>query len=34
MISRARDYFQQALNIEPRYTAARQAVENIRRMLN
>jgi len=34
MILRARECFQQALNIEPRYTAARQAVENIRRMLN
>jgi len=34
MILRARDCFQQALSIEPRYTAARQAVENIRRMLN
>lgn len=34
MILRARECFQQALSIEPRYTAARQAVENIRRMLN
>jgi Tfp pilus assembly protein PilF len=34
MINRAREYFQQALQIEPRYTAARQAIENIRRMLN
>lgn len=34
MISRAREYFQQALRIEPSYTAARQAIENIRRMLN
>lgn len=34
MIDRARDYFQQALRIEPSYTAARQAIENIRRMLN
>lgn len=34
MINRARDYFQQALQIEPRYTAARQAIESIRRMLN
>jgi Tfp pilus assembly protein PilF len=33
-INRARDYFQQALQIEPRYTAARQAIENIRRMCN
>jgi Tfp pilus assembly protein PilF len=34
MINRARDYFQQALRIEPRYTEARHAIENIRRMLN
>jgi Tfp pilus assembly protein PilF len=34
MINRAREYFQQALRIEPRYTEARYAVENIRRMLN
>jgi len=34
MINRARDYFQEALRIEPRYTEARQAIENIRRMLN
>jgi Tfp pilus assembly protein PilF len=34
MINRAREYFQQALRIEPRYTLARQAVENIRRMVN
>ena len=34
MIIRAREYFQQALQIEPRYTEARYAIENIRRMLN
>lgn len=34
MINRARECFQQALRIEPRYTEARQAIENIRRMLN
>ncbi|HSY58238.1 MAG TPA: tetratricopeptide repeat protein [Terriglobales bacterium] len=34
MINRAREYFQKALNIEPEYTLARQAVENIRRMVN
>jgi Tfp pilus assembly protein PilF len=34
MINRARDYFQQALRIEPRYREARQAIENIGRMLN
>jgi len=34
MINRAREYFQQALRIEPGYTLARQAVENIRRMVN
>jgi Tfp pilus assembly protein PilF len=34
MINRAREYFQQALRIEPDYTLARQAIENIRRMLN
>jgi Tfp pilus assembly protein PilF len=34
MINRAREYFQQALRIEPRYTLARQAVEHIRRMVN
>jgi Tfp pilus assembly protein PilF len=34
MINRAREYFQEALRIEPRYTLARQAVENIRRMVN
>jgi Tfp pilus assembly protein PilF len=34
MISRARDCFREALRIEPRYALARQAVENIRRMVN
>jgi len=34
MINRAKEYFQQALRIEPRYREARQAIENIRRMLN
>jgi tetratricopeptide (TPR) repeat protein len=34
MINRARECFQQALRIEPRYREARQAIENIRRMLN
>ena len=34
MINRAREYFQEALRIEPRYALARQAVENIRRMVN
>ena len=34
MINRARECFQQALNIEPRHAEARQAIENIRRMLN
>ncbi|MGH9691723.1 MAG: tetratricopeptide repeat protein [Candidatus Acidiferrales bacterium] len=34
MINRARQYFQEALCIDPGYAAARQAVENIRRMLN
>jgi Tfp pilus assembly protein PilF len=34
MINRAREYFQEALRIEPRYMLARQAVENIRRMVN
>jgi len=33
-INRAREHFQQALEIEPRYTLARQALENIRRMVN
>ena len=34
MINRAREYFQKALDIEPDYTLARRAIENIRRMLN
>jgi Tfp pilus assembly protein PilF len=34
MITRAREYFQEALRIEPRYTLARQAVENLRRLVN
>jgi len=34
MINRARECFQEALRIEPRYKEARQAIENIRRMLN
>lgn len=34
MINRARQCFQEALRIEPEYTLARQAVENIRRMVN
>src|SRR6202050_180150 len=34
MITKAREYFQEALRIEPEYTLARQAIENIRRMVN
>lgn len=34
MFSRARQYFQEALRIEPNYALARQAIENLRRMLN
>jgi Tfp pilus assembly protein PilF len=34
MINRAREHFREALRIEPRYAEARQAIENIRRMLN
>jgi Tfp pilus assembly protein PilF len=34
MFNRARECFQQALHIEPDYTLARKAVENIRRMVN
>jgi Tfp pilus assembly protein PilF len=34
MINRARGYFQEALRIEPEYALARQAIENIRRMVN
>lgn len=33
-INRAREMFRQSLEIEPRYTLARQALENVRRMLN
>jgi Tfp pilus assembly protein PilF len=33
-ISRARELFQQALEIEPRYALARQALERLRRMVN
>jgi Tfp pilus assembly protein PilF len=34
MLTRARESFQQALRIEPNYTLARQALENLRRMVN
>jgi Tfp pilus assembly protein PilF len=34
MFNRARESFEEALRIEPRYTLARQAIENLRRMLN
>jgi tetratricopeptide (TPR) repeat protein len=34
LINRAREQFQQALAIEPRYTLARRALENLRRMVN
>jgi Tfp pilus assembly protein PilF len=34
MITRARESFQQALQIEPDYTLAREAVESLRRMVN
>jgi len=33
-ITRAREYFQESLRIEPDYTLARQAVERLRRMVN
>jgi Tfp pilus assembly protein PilF len=33
-INQAREMFRQSLEIEPRYTLARQALENVRRMLN
>lgn len=33
-INRARQYFQQALRIDPEYALARQAVESLRRMVN
>ena len=34
MVTRARECFEQALRIEPRYTLAQQAVESLRRMVN
>ena len=34
MIKRAKECFQEALRIEPRYREAQHAIENIRRMLN
>ena len=34
MLQRAREYFNESLRIEPRYALARQAVENLRRMVN
>ena len=34
MLSRARECFSESLRIEPNYTLARQAVENLRRMVN
>lgn len=34
MINRAKECFQEALHIEPRYREAQHAIENIRRMLN
>src|SRR5271155_1548483 len=34
MLTRAREYYQEALRIEPQYTLARQAIENLRRMVN
>jgi Tfp pilus assembly protein PilF len=34
LINRARELFQEALEIEPRYTLARQALESLRRMVN
>lgn len=34
MITRARELFQKSLDIEPRYTLARQAIERVRRMMN
>lgn len=34
MINRARELFQQSLAIEPRYTLAQRALENVRRMVN
>jgi Tfp pilus assembly protein PilF len=34
MLARARECFKESLRIEPRYNLARQAVENLRRMVN
>ena len=34
MITKAREFFQEALRIEPQYALARQAIENLRRMVN
>ncbi|HTW23872.1 MAG TPA: tetratricopeptide repeat protein [Candidatus Baltobacteraceae bacterium] len=34
MFNRARDCFQESLRIEPNYTLARRAIENLRRMVN
>lgn len=34
LVNRAREEFRRALEIEPRYTLAQRAIENIRRMLN
>jgi Tfp pilus assembly protein PilF len=34
MLSRARECFSESLRIEPNYTLARQALENLRRMVN
>jgi Tfp pilus assembly protein PilF len=34
MFGRARQCFQEALRIEPNYTLAREAIENLRRMVN
>jgi Tfp pilus assembly protein PilF len=34
MLNRARELFRKSLEIEPRYTLARQALENLRRMVN
>lgn len=34
MFHRARQYFQEALRIEPDYTLAWQAIESLRRMVN
>jgi Tfp pilus assembly protein PilF len=34
LLNRARELFRKSLEIEPRYTLARQALENLRRMVN